>query len=385
MILRRLAATVMGLATAAGLTAARAADLPPDPENTLVAELADGRVVIRMRPDLAPNHVARIKHLTRGGYYDGMLFHRVIAGFVAQTGDPSGTGSSGSGRKLKAEFSRTPQVRGAVAMARGGGKDSADSQWFIVLGDTHRSDLDGKYTLWGQVESGMEFVDKIKKGNESRNGAVKEPDRLIRLRVAADIDGGAAAMTSGPDRLSGAEAAATAREFSGVEFRCSALVDGPGVGYHSALARLWAHGYLAGYAKAGKASALTGDEQALGQALRTSCAARPETFLFTLAGGDLAKSPPAMSETAAAFPAGTYQCRDYTAARGGGATDQADFAELWAFAFIQGFKNAAQPGLEIPFETKAQLIGALSGACAKNPDTGFLDLTALVAEKVKLK
>lgn len=360
-----------------------AADAPPaEPENTLYLDLEDGRVVIQMRPDLAPNHVARIKHLARGGYYDGMVFHRVIAGFMAQTGDPTGTGSSGSGRKLKAEFTRTPQVRGAVAMARGGGKDSADSQWFIVLGDTHRSDLDGKYTMWGQVVSGMEFVDKINKGNESRNGAVKDPDRLVRMQVAADTD---RPLPSGPDVLGGADDAATARNFSAVEFRCQAFSDSPGLAAHSALARLWAHGYLAGHGKAKSALSFTdAGEDSIATALKAACQAKPAAFLFEVSGQDLTKTSAPLPSKTAAFPAATYACKDYVAAHAENAP-QADFADLWGIAFIQGLKNVAQPGMEIPFDVRGQLMGAVANACTKNPEVKFVDLTALVAEKVKLK
>jgi len=375
---------VISVFLAVGFGVAIAADRPPDPDNTLYLDLDDGRVVIRMRPDIAPKHVARIKHLVRGGYYDGMVFHRVIAGFMAQTGDPTGTGKSGSGRNLDAEFSRVPQVRGTVSMARGGGKNTADSQFFIVLADTNRSSLDGKYTAWGEVESGMEFVDKIKKGNESRNGSVTDPDKLIRLQVASDADRGAE-TSAGNDTLEGEEAAATAREFSGVEFRCGALREGSGAAHQSALARLWAHGYLAGHAKAGKALTLSEDGAALPNALRDACAAKPESFLFNIAGETMSKSPPVLSSSTAAFAPGAYTCGDYAAARAGADTAQANFADLWAFAFIQGFKNAAQPGMEIPFSSRAQLIGALSGNCAKNPDIKYLDLAALVAEKVKLK
>ena len=156
-----------------------------DPENTLVMELTGGTVTIEMRPDLAPNHVARIKELARQEFYDGIVFHRVIAGFMAQTGDPTGTGSGGSGKHLKAEFSQAPHNRGTLSMARTNDPDSADSQFFICL---DRADyLDGQYTVWGQVVSGMEAVDKIKKGSQSNNGAVTKPDSILSLRVAADI------------------------------------------------------------------------------------------------------------------------------------------------------------------------------------------------------
>ncbi len=151
-----------------------------DPENTLVMTMTHGEVVIEMRPDLAPNHVARIKELAREGFYDGIVFHRVIDGFMAQTGDPTGTGMGGSGKKLKAEFSRAPHRRGTASMARASNPDSADSQFFICFDDA--SFLDGQYTVWGQVIAGMENIDKIKRGEPVQN-----PDRIITLRVAADI------------------------------------------------------------------------------------------------------------------------------------------------------------------------------------------------------
>ena len=154
-----------------------------DLENTLYLDLPKGRVVIELRPELAPNHVARIKELVRQHFYDGIVFHRVIAGFMAQTGDPTGTGTGGSGRKLKAEFSNTPFVRGTVGMARAQSPDSGDSQWFICFEPAPF--LDGKYTVWGQVTAGMEFVDAIKKG-EGDNGLVTNPDKIVKLRVAAD-------------------------------------------------------------------------------------------------------------------------------------------------------------------------------------------------------
>ena len=156
-----------------------------DPENTLVMQLKDGDVIIEMYPDAAPKHVARIKELVRQGFYNGLKFHRVIDGFVAQTGDPRGNGTGGSGLQLKAEFNDRHHGRGAVSMARGASHDSADSQFFICL--TDQSYLDGKYTLWGQVISGMEYVDNIKKGNPVANGIVENPDKIISLKVLADI------------------------------------------------------------------------------------------------------------------------------------------------------------------------------------------------------
>ncbi len=155
-----------------------------DPENTLYLELDSGRVTIELRPDLAPNHVARIKELAREGFYDGLTFHRVIDGFMAQTGDPDGDGTGGSGTNLKAEFSNEKHVRGTVSMARAGHPDSASSQFFIVFDDAPF--LDGKYTIWGQVVDGMDHVDAIKKGASNRNGAVTDPDKIVRLSVAAD-------------------------------------------------------------------------------------------------------------------------------------------------------------------------------------------------------
>lgn len=156
-----------------------------EPENTLILELKDGRVEIELRPDLAPNHVKRIKELVRKGFYDGLLFHRVIPGFMAQTGDPRGDGTGGSGVNLKAEFNAEPHTRGAVSMARANHPDSADSQFFIVFADSRF--LDQKYTVWGRVTKGMEFVDKIKMGDQRNNGAVTNPDKIVRLRVAADV------------------------------------------------------------------------------------------------------------------------------------------------------------------------------------------------------
>ncbi|MAB14088.1 peptidylprolyl isomerase [Parvibaculum sp.] len=151
-----------------------------DPENTLIMEIPHGEVVIELRPDLAPKHVERIKELAREGFYDGVAFHRVIDGFMAQGGDPTGTGTGGSGKKLPAEFSREPHVRGVCSMARTQDPNSADSQFFIVFDDA--SFLDGQYTVWGKVISGMEAVDKIKRGEP-----VREPDRIASMKVAADV------------------------------------------------------------------------------------------------------------------------------------------------------------------------------------------------------
>jgi len=148
-------------------------------DNTLVLETTQGRVAIAMRPDLAPNHVARIRELVSDGFYDGLVFHRVIDGFMAQTGCPQGTGTGGSGRKLKAEFSKEKHVRGTVSMARAQNPDSADSQFFICFAESPW--LNGQYTVWGQVTQGMENVDKIKRGEP-----VSNPDRIISAKLQQD-------------------------------------------------------------------------------------------------------------------------------------------------------------------------------------------------------
>jgi peptidylprolyl isomerase len=153
-------------------------------EDTVYLDLEYGRVVIRLRPDLAPKTVARFKDLVRQGFYDGLLWHRVIEGFMAQTGDPKGDGTGGSGQNLPAEFNGGKHLRGAVSMARASNINSADSQFFIVLADAPH--LNGQYTYFGEVVDGMEFVDQIRKGNPQRNGSVPYPDRIIRMQVAAD-------------------------------------------------------------------------------------------------------------------------------------------------------------------------------------------------------
>jgi cyclophilin family peptidyl-prolyl cis-trans isomerase len=160
-----------------------------DLENTLYLDVPAGRVVIELKPDLAPNHVARIKELARQGFYDGIAFHRVIEGFMAQTGDPRGDGTGGSGKKLKAEFSKAKHVRGTASMARAQSPDSADSQFFICFEPAPY--LDGKYTVWGQVVSGMEHIDAIKKGDAADNGTVRDPDCIVKIQVAADAQAGA--------------------------------------------------------------------------------------------------------------------------------------------------------------------------------------------------
>jgi len=151
-----------------------------DPENTLYLDLKDGRVTIRLRPDLAPKHVDRIKTLTRDGFYDGIVFHRVIDGFMAQTGDPTGTGTGGSDLPdLPAEFSDAPFKRGVLGMARTSDPNSANSQFFIMFAEA--SHLNGQYTVWGEVVDGMKFVDQIVKGQPPAH-----PDKIIKMQVAAD-------------------------------------------------------------------------------------------------------------------------------------------------------------------------------------------------------
>ena len=158
-------------------TSAKAAD----PDNTLVIELSSGgNVLIELLPDVAPKHVARIKELAKSGFYDGIIFHRVIPGFMAQTGDPTGTGTGGSGKgNIMAEFNKKPFKRGTVGAARSQNPNSADSQFFICF--ERASHLDGQYTVWGEVTEGMDVIDKIAKGEPPRN-----PDKIIKATVAAD-------------------------------------------------------------------------------------------------------------------------------------------------------------------------------------------------------
>ena len=180
---------------AVGLSGAGAA-LSAEPENTMIIRLKDGEVTVALRPDLAPKHVERLRTLARNGEYDNVAFHRVIDGFMAQTGDVQfgdmtdgynsqrvGTGGSSLG-DLPAEFSTESFARGVVGMARSQHPDSANSQFFITFGDA--SWLDGQYTIVGNVESGMELVDSIKKGDQAQNGVVVDPDRMLSVRIAAD-------------------------------------------------------------------------------------------------------------------------------------------------------------------------------------------------------
>ncbi|MBT3534536.1 MAG: peptidylprolyl isomerase [Rhodospirillaceae bacterium] len=180
MLLRRL---IFGLIMALALPVMQAGAV--DLENTIYLELKDGRVTIELRPDLAPTHVARIKELVQQKFYDGIVFHRVIEDFMAQTGDPTGTGTGGSGQHLDAEFSDEKHLRGTLSMARSSDPNSADSQFFIVFKTAPW--LDGQYTIWGQVTDGMDAVDKIKMG-ASGSGSVTDPDKIITMRMAADAE-----------------------------------------------------------------------------------------------------------------------------------------------------------------------------------------------------
>jgi peptidylprolyl isomerase len=177
--MHRIARLLGSLVLAMTLTGAASGQ---DLENTMYLDLAAGRVVIQLRPDLAPKHVARIKELAREGFYDGIIFHRVIEGFMAQTGDPTGTGRGGSDKpNLPAEFSGQPFVRGTVGMARTSDPNSANSQFFIMFAPA--PSLNGQYTVWGQVVDGMQYVDQIAKGEPPAH-----PDKIVRMRVAADVD-----------------------------------------------------------------------------------------------------------------------------------------------------------------------------------------------------
>lgn len=185
MFKRLLATTALGLAALGTVYSADDATAQLyAAENIMVIELKDGPVEILLRPDLAPGHVERIKTLIGEGFYDGIVFHRVIEGFMAQTGDPTGTGRGGSNYPdLKAEFTQEPFVRGTLGMARSQMPDSANSQFFIMFDEG--AFLNGQYTVFGQVISGMENVDKIKKGNRADNGSVDNPDQMISVRMKA--------------------------------------------------------------------------------------------------------------------------------------------------------------------------------------------------------
>ncbi len=178
---RRTALAAASALAATGPALAQGADA----QNTVYLETKDGRVTIRLRPDLAPKHVAQIKALVKRGFYDGLVFHRVIGGFMAQTGDPKGNGTGGSDLpNIPAEFSKEPFRRGTVGMARSSSPDSANSQFFICFGDA--SFLNNQYTVVGEVTAGMDVIDKVKKGEQAQNGAVQNPDKIVRMRLAAD-------------------------------------------------------------------------------------------------------------------------------------------------------------------------------------------------------
>jgi peptidylprolyl isomerase len=185
MIHRRAAsALVAGLLLGASLaTSAHAAG--PDPQNTIYLDTKDGRITIQLRTDLAPKASAQLRTLTKRGFYNGIVFHRVIDGFMAQTGDPTGTGTGKSDLpNIPAEFTKEPFKRGTVGMARSSEPNSANSQFFICYGDA--SFLNNQYTVVGQVTSGMDVVDKIKKGSSADNGQVSNPDKIVKMQLAAD-------------------------------------------------------------------------------------------------------------------------------------------------------------------------------------------------------
>ncbi len=186
--MRKLISTICGIAITFFFTQAEANQgARLDPENILVIELKNGTIEIELFPDKAPNHVKRIKELTREGFYNGVVFHRVITGFMAQTGDPTGTGAGGSSKPdLIAEFNDISHDRGIVSMARSNDPNSANSQFFIMLASV--PSLDHHYTAFGKVISGMQFIDKIKKGDEHNNGTVTNPDKIISMKILADIE-----------------------------------------------------------------------------------------------------------------------------------------------------------------------------------------------------
>jgi cyclophilin family peptidyl-prolyl cis-trans isomerase len=181
--MKKLVIALSALLLSTGVSLAQAA---LDPQNTIYLDLKDGRVVIKLRPDLAPKHVEQVKALTKRGFYNGIVFHRVINGFMAQTGDPTGTGMGGSDLpNIPAEFSKEPYKRGSVGMARSQSPNSANSQFYLCFDGC--GSLTGQYTLWGDIVSGMEFVEKIKKGSDSDNGKVTNPDKIVRMQLMADV------------------------------------------------------------------------------------------------------------------------------------------------------------------------------------------------------
>ena len=180
----KLFVAALALVLAAAVPAA-AQQASSDPQNMVYLDTKDGRITIRLRPDLAPKHVAQIKALTKRGFYNGIVFHRVIPGFMAQTGDPTGTGTGKSDLpNIPAEFTQTPFKRGSVGMARSSEPNSANSQFFLCFDGC--SSLTGQYTVFGEVVSGMDVVDKIKKGSAAENGKVTNPDKIVKMQLAAD-------------------------------------------------------------------------------------------------------------------------------------------------------------------------------------------------------
>jgi len=174
-----------GALVLAGLVPAAAQQPAADPHNTVYLDTKDGRITIRLRPDLAPKHVEQIKALTKQGFYNGVPFHRVIEGFMAQTGDPTGTGTGKSDLpNIPAEFTKTPYKKGSVGMARSQDPNSANSQFFICYEGC--GPLTGQYTLFGEVVSGMDVAEKIKKGNPAANGMVSSPDKIVKMQLATD-------------------------------------------------------------------------------------------------------------------------------------------------------------------------------------------------------
>jgi cyclophilin family peptidyl-prolyl cis-trans isomerase len=363
--------------------AAEPPSAPPfDPENTVYLDLDYGRVIIALRPDLAPRHVARLKHLIRGGYYDGMVFYRVVPGFAAQTGDFKGDGTGpGTGRTLNAEFTRTPQVRGTVSMARTSKRNSADAEWFIVLADAPdvHSSLDGKYTVWGEVTSGMEFVDQIPKGDPKKDGrGIAAPAHIVKMRIAADAD--APGKLPFAALLQRSDVKESAQNFAAMEFKCAGLVDGAGITTQSALAHLWTNAFLIGAFAAKAASDLKDEAPAEDAALTEACAGHGTAFLLA-AGRELAKTPRAM-------PAGALlmqTCRAFADTLKPSDKALPDLNGLWAFAYIQGYKSVSQPDKDIPWTAKPKLLDAFTKTCAKFPDRLFLDIAAAVGAKVRIE
>jgi cyclophilin family peptidyl-prolyl cis-trans isomerase len=180
--MKRILLAASALVLSAGLAFSQGA---LDPQNTIYLDLKDGRVVIKLRPDLAPKHVEQVKTLTKRGFYNGIVFHRVIDGFMAQTGDPTGTGMGGSDLpNIPAEFTPERYKNGSVGMARSSSPNSANSQFYLCYDGC--GSLTGQYTLWGEIVSGMEFVNRIKKGSSSDNGKVTNPDKIVRMQLMAD-------------------------------------------------------------------------------------------------------------------------------------------------------------------------------------------------------